>query len=338
MPEAVILIGIPGAGKSTFYRERFANTHVHISLDVLKTRARERTVLQECIAAGRSFAVDNTNTLASERAVYIQAAKQAGYRVTGYFFEIALGEAQRRNARREGRAKIPPAGVGGMLKRLERPQLTEGFDDLITLPQRHRIFLLSPAFAGGKRAQILLRPGADFELAARLRREGIPLGEAFAFMSGLYFRGKLAYAGAFASPPPDIPGSFVITGGSGLVPPETIVTIEQLEYIATIPIDAADARYREPLERACRTLDELAGPSTDYVLLGSVATLKYLEPMVGVFDSRLLFPEEFAGRGDMSRGGLMLRCASAGVQLTYVPLGKLTRHGPRPPKLPPMRR
>jgi predicted kinase len=333
-PEAVIFIGIPGAGKSTFYRDRFQSTHVRINLDELKTRARERALLHECAAAGRCFVVDNTNTLVSERAVYIEAARGAGFRVVGYFFDVALDEAQRRNAQREGRAKVPRAAVGGMLKRLQPPQVTEGFDELIVIPQRHRIFLLSPAFAGGKRAQMLLRPGANFELAVRLRREGLPLGDAFAFMSGLYFRGKLAYCKAFAAPPPDIPGAFVITGGSGLVPPETIVTAEQLQYIASIPIDAGDARYREPLERACRTLDEIAGPNCDFVLLGSVATLKYLEPMFGVFGHRLLFPEEFVGRGDMSRGGLMLRCARDGTQLTYVPLGNLTRHGPRPPKLP----
>jgi predicted kinase len=334
MPEAVIFIGIPGAGKSTYYRERFQATHVHISLDEVKTRAREQVLLRECLDAGRSFVVDNTNTLASERAVYIESAKRAGFRVTGFFFEIALGEAQRRNAQREGKAKIPPAGVGGMLKRLQRPEPGEGFDELIVVTARHRIFLLSPAFAGGKRAQMLLRPGASFELATRLRHEGVPLGEAFAFMSGLYFRGKLAYSKAFATPPSDIPGAFVITAGSGLVPPETVITVEQLQYVASIPIDAGDARYREPLERACRTLDEIAGPNCDFVLLGSVATLKYLEPMFGVFGHRLLFPEDFVGRGDMSRGGLMLRCARAGLQLTYVPLGNLTRHGPRPPKLP----
>ena len=202
------------------------------------------------------------------------------------------------------------------------------------MSDRHRIFLLSPAYAGGVRAQQLLRPGATFELAMRLRRDGLPLGEAFAFMSGLYFRGKLAYAGAFASPPSGVPGSFVITAGPGLAPPETIVTIDQLRQIASIPIDAADPRYREPLERACRILDEIAGPACDFVLLGSVATLKYLEPMFGIFGHRLLFPEEFIGRGDMSRGGLLLRCVQAGVPLTYAPLGQVTRHGPRPPKLP----
>ena len=202
------------------------------------------------------------------------------------------------------------------------------------MSERHRIFLLSPANAGGTRAGLLMRPAASFDLAVRLRKRGVPLGEAFAFMSGLYFRGKLAYAECFAAPPEGIPGSFVITSGLGLVPPETVVTVEHLQQIATIPIDAADARYREPLERACRTLDELAGPACDFVLLGSVATLKYLEPMFGVFGHRLLFPVEFIGRGDMSRGGLMLRCVQAGAPLTYAPIGNLTRHGPRPPKLP----
>ena len=90
----------------------------------------------------------------------------------------------------------------------------------------------------------------------------------------------------------------------------------------------------EPLECACRELDEIAGPDCDFVLLGSIATPKYLEPMVGVFEDRLLFPEEFIGRGDMSRGGLLLRQVRAGEELKYVPLCKLTRHGPRPPKLP----
>ena len=203
---------------------------------------------------------------------------------------------------------------------------------------RHRIFLLSPANAGGDRAKLLLRSDANFDLAARLQREGVPLGEAYAFISGLYFRGKLAYATAFAKPPEGVPGSFVIAGGCGLAPPETVFTLEQLQQIASVPIDSADPRYRQPLEKACRILDEIAGPQCDFVLLGSVATLKYLEPMFGVFGHRLLFPEEFIGRGDMSRGGLLLRCVRAGVELTYVPTGSVTRHGHRPPKLPKLSR
>jgi len=201
-------------------------------------------------------------------------------------------------------------------------------------PGRHRIFLLSPAHAGGDRAKLLLRSNANFDLAIRLRHEGVPLGELFAFISGLYFRGKLAYAHVFAAPPESIPGAFIITSGYGLMLPETVITLDHFQQIASIPIHADDARYRAPLERSCRTLEEIAGPECDFVLLGSVATLKYLDPMFAVFGHRLLFPEEFVGRGDMSRGGLMLRCARAGLQLTYVPLGNLTRHGPRPPKLP----
>src|SRR5437762_1878649 len=112
-----------------------------------------------------------------------------------------------------------------------------------------------------------MRPHANFDLAVRLRRSGLPLGEAFAFVSGLYFRGKLAYAQTFATPPEGIPGAFVITAGSGLVPPETVITVEQFQFMASVPVDAADARYRAPLERSCRTLDEIAGPDCDVVLL-----------------------------------------------------------------------
>lgn len=202
----------------------------------------------------------------------------------------------------------------------------------------HRIFLLSPAHTGGERAALLFRPSAHFDLAVRLRRGDATLGEAFAFISGLYFRGKVAYAQAFAAPPAEIPGAFVIASGFGLIPPETPITLDYLRRISSVPIDAADPRYREPLERDCRTLHELAGDDCDFVLLGSVATVKYLEPMFRVFGARLLFPEEFVGRGDMSRGGLLLRCARAGTELTYVPLGAATRHGARPPKLKPVPR
>ena len=206
------------------------------------------------------------------------------------------------------------------------------------MSERHQIFLLSPAFAGGMRGKMLLRENASFDLAVRLRRTGAPLGEICAFISELYFRGKLAYSKAFAAPPEGIPGAFVITAGHGLVPPETVITLEQFRFMASIPVDAGEPRYREPLERACRTLEEIAGPNCDFILLGSVATLKYLEPIFGILQHRLLFPEDFIGRGDFSRGGLMLRCARSGVQLTYSTLGNLTRHGPRPPKLPKLRR
>ena len=117
------------------------------------------------------------------------------------------------------------------------------------------------------------------------------------------------------------PAALVITSGRGLVAPDTVVTMEDLQGIASIPIDAADPRYREPLDRDCRALAERAGQDCRFVLLGSVATVKYLAPMVAVFGERLCFPEEFVGRGDMSRGGLMLRCVTAGEELLYEPLG-----------------
>jgi hypothetical protein len=198
---------------------------------------------------------------------------------------------------------------------------------------RPRVFLISPANAGGERARMVLSDRAQFDLAVKLRRAGAPLGEVFAFVSGLYFRGKLAYATAFADPPAGVPGSLVITAGAGLVPPETVVTIDQLRAISSVPISASDARYRGPLERDARILDQAIGPECAVVLLGSVATAKYLEPLLGVFGDRLLFPAEFVGRGDMSRGGLMLRCARSGVELTYVPVRGATLHGPRPPRL-----
>src|SRR5262249_1720350 len=133
---------------------------------------------------------------------------------------------------------------------------------------RYRIYILSPANTNGERAKMLFRPRANFDLAARLQREGIPMGEAFAFMSGLYFRGKLAYAQAFAAPPPGIPGSFVITSSYGLVPPETTITVAELQQIAAGPIDAAGRRYRAPPERSCRRPDGLSEPAGEFVLRG----------------------------------------------------------------------
>jgi hypothetical protein len=181
---------------------------------------------------------------------------------------------------------------------------------------------------------MLLRGCSGFELAVKLRREGAPLGEVFSFVSGLYFRGKLAYARAFATPPPGVSGVLVITPGRGLLPPETIVTLDELRRIASVPVNAGELRYRTPLERDARMLAGAAGPACDIILLGSVATAKYLEPLFAAFGERLLFPEAFIGRGDMSRGGLMLRCARAGAELAYIPAGRATHHGPRPPGLP----
>ena len=197
-----------------------------------------------------------------------------------------------------------------------------------------RIFLLSPANAAGIRARIVASENASFELALRLRSEGVPLGEVFSFISGLYFRGKLAYAQRFAEARNGIPGAFVITASGGLIPPETMITAEDLAAISAASISTTDRRYREPLERDARAICEKAGSKCEVVLLGSIATPKYVEPLLGIFGDRLLFPIEFVERGDMSRGGLMLRSARSGEQLTYVAVSSALRHGPKPPKLP----
>jgi hypothetical protein len=197
-----------------------------------------------------------------------------------------------------------------------------------------RIFLLSPANVAGKRAQLLLREAATFELAQRLQNGGLALGEAFSFISGLYFRGKLAYATAFASAPEGVPGVLVITACGGLIPPERLMNSEQLSQISAGPVEASEPRYRIPLERDAQLVAKHLSDDCGVVLLGSVATPKYVEPLLAVFGERLVFPAEFAGRGDMSRGGLMLRCVREGVQLTYVPVLTGERHGCKPPKLP----
>ena len=200
---------------------------------------------------------------------------------------------------------------------------------------RNRIFLLSPANLAGIRAGYVLNANADFELACRLRCEGLPLGELFSFVSGLYFRGKLAYARAFAAAPAGLPGAFVITTTSGLLQPDTVVTVDQLREWATNDIDAGDRRYRAALDRDCGLLFEKLRDPCDVVLLGSIATSKYVDPLLEVFREQLLFPADFVGRGDMSRGGLMLRSVEAGQELTYTPVLNAIRHGKRPPKLIP---
>src|SRR6202162_3468279 len=200
-----------------------------------------------------------------------------------------------------------------------------------------RIFLLSPANAGGLRAKMIMSENAKFILARRLRNDGLPLGEVFSYISGLYFRGKLAYARTFASPPAGMPGIFVITAGRGLVLPDVLMTHDEMLEIADVPVDVAEARYRVPLERDAHELLRRAGKRCEIVLLGSMATAKYVEPLLGIFDAQLVFLSAVVGRGDMSRGGLMLRSVREGAELGYEPVGSAIRHGPRPPKLPKIR-
>jgi hypothetical protein len=202
-------------------------------------------------------------------------------------------------------------------------------------PMSHRrIFLLSPAHCGGKRAAILLNERATFPLAQRLHStSGVTLGEAFSFLSGLYFRGKLAYADRFTRPPVDQRGVLVITTDRGLLAADAPVGPRELREFGTVDIRADDPRYREPLVRDLARLSQ--DPDADVVLLGSVATGKYVDVLLEFLGERLLFPREFVGRGDMSRGALLLRAVREGKELAYEPVSGAIRHGRRAAKVGP---
>ncbi len=194
-------------------------------------------------------------------------------------------------------------------------------------PPPGRVFLLSPARCDGVRMAMLRRPEARFPLALELRSPaGATLADVFTFTSGLYFRGKLTYARAFGA-------SWVITPGAGLVEPERRITPSTLDAWARVRVDLEDRRYRRPLERDARALAERL-PGTEVVLLGSIASDKYVDLLLEVFEDRLLFPTDFVGRGDMSRGGLLLRSARSGTELPYGPVRGAVRRGKRPPRLP----
>lgn len=194
-----------------------------------------------------------------------------------------------------------------------------------------RLFLLSPASSVGPRGRLLLS-SANVELARQLRSAtGAPLGQVFTFISSLYFRGKLAYAQAFA---PD--SAYVITPSRGLLDPDTLITIDTLREFGSVPIDTGEPRYMEPL---ARDLLRICGASDrQVVLLGSVASPKYTAPLLAHLGSRLLFPSTFVGRGDMSRGGVMLRAVRDGVELAYETLDRAVLRGRRPARLPPLPR
>jgi hypothetical protein len=189
---------------------------------------------------------------------------------------------------------------------------------------------------------MVMSPNAAFALAQDLRAErGAPLGDVFSFVSGLYFRGKLAYARRFARPPdPDEPvasgGVLVITPNAGLRSADTRVTLDSVAAFASVDIDLANPHYRRPLEQGANVLRDTLGPDCDVVLLGSVASGKYVELLMPIFGDRLLFPQDFIGRGDMSRGGLLLRCVTAGTELQYIPVQGAVRRGRRPPRLEPI--
>jgi hypothetical protein len=191
-----------------------------------------------------------------------------------------------------------------------------------------RLFLLSPANCAGQRMGYVTRPQAAFPLAVRLREKGATIAEVFSFASGLYFRGKTHYARAFAEPD----GARVIVPGAGLVAIDQTIRLADLAMMAAVPVDTDEPRYVKPLVRDAKKLEAEHAPES-VVLLGSIASSKYTSVLLEVFGERLLFPKEFVGRGDLSRGGLMLRSARAGVELEYEKVLGAKVHGKRAPRL-----
>lgn len=194
------------------------------------------------------------------------------------------------------------------------------------------VFLLSPAHCGGRRAAILLNTKSEAVTAREFRSGGMSLGRAFAFMSGLYFRGKLTYAERFGDP-------LVITPTRGLQPPSLPFNLKLLREFAVGDVSVDNLDYRLALEKDARSLARKLGTHGQVVLLGSVASGKYVDILLPIFGDRLRYPVSFIGRGDMSRGGLLLRSAASGEELEYQPLTAGVRpRGPRPPKLDPATR
>ena len=199
--------------------------------------------------------------------------------------------------------------------------------DMETRNLEPRVFLLSPASTSGVRAGQLTSPRARFEAAERYRSpEGVTIGEAFTFMSSLYFRGKITYARHFSSPPPGLAlgtpddGILVIAPGFGLVPTGWPVTPERMKKLKRTPVDLECRAYCRPMKEHAEQLRDLIGDSTRVILLGSIATGKYVDVLRPVFGDRLLFPRTFVGAGDMKRGGLMLRAVREGEELEYATL------------------
>lgn len=182
------------------------------------------------------------------------------------------------------------------------------------------------------RANLLLNPKATFALALEFHRAGLSLGEIFTFASGLYFRGKLTYAIRFADVAKN-EGVRVITTNRGLRDPTERLTPPELRAFGDVDISSADPRYLEPLRRDARELAKQLDPAGHAILLGSIATTKYRDVLLEVFGERLVFPRDFIGRGDMSRGGLLLRAARAGVELPYIAVQGAVFTGKRAPRI-----
>src|SRR5918995_509667 len=148
--ECVILIGLPASGKTTFYRERFAETHSHVSKDLLpnnrRSDRRQEELIAESLAKGRSVVVDNTNATVEVRAPLMALARTHGATVVGYYFATDAADALRRNRTRQGRERVPDVAIFAIRKRLERPSVDEGFDRLfsVSLDEQKRRFEVAP--------------------------------------------------------------------------------------------------------------------------------------------------------------------------------------------------
>jgi hypothetical protein len=197
---------------------------------------------------------------------------------------------------------------------------------------RQRVFLISPANTGGTRAQRLLGGKWKSDLAKRLNESGVPLDEIFIAMSTLYFRGKLSYAQKFSNPPAGLPAILIITPSRGLLLPRTPITLSEMVQISSVRALHTNPSFRDPLERDARILSEQLGAGVEVILLGSIATLKYIEPLVAVFGPRLTFPGDFLGLGNMRRGGLLLRCCRENRELRYIPVADVMHRVVKPGK------
>lgn len=188
-----------------------------------------------------------------------------------------------------------------------------------------RVFVLSPANCNGLRARWVMKKGSSLALAESLRAEGAPLGEVFSFFSALYFRGKLAYARTFAAPPAGCSGVWLITPSAGLVPHDHVVRLPALRGYSRGRVHLRNRHYCAMLRRSARRLAVMTGADCEIILLGSLATGKYLDILTPIFGRRLRVPAEFVGLGDMSRGGLLLRCVREARELRYIDADALAR-------------
>ena len=291
--------------------------------------------------------VDNVNATAADRAALIAAGRRRGAAIAGYVFATSREECSRRNRDRVGRERVPEVAIGAAAKRFQRREPAEGFDRL----ERVR------ADAGRFDASSTPRPPTRSSCSRRRRRRasagaillndrspsplahatphaaGAPLGEVFSFLSSLYFRGKLTYARAFGASAGGPLRRVRHHAGRRAARPGRADHDRSPAPLRRRP--RCGRASRATSRRCCATprrCARLAGERCRIVLLGSVASSRYVEPLLEVFGDRLFFPPTFVGRGDMSRGGLLLRCVAEGRELEYAPVAGAARHGPRPPR------